>query len=305
LADLGVIILTHNEELHIERALRCLAPIARHVVVIDSYSSDRTVELARAAGAEVLQNPWVNYAKQFQWGLEHAGLDTAWIMRLDADEVIEPDLVDEIKRRLPALPAEVTGVVLNRKHAFMGRFISHGGRHPLYLLRLWRAGAAHIEQRWMDEHMILDYGRSVVFEGGFADVNMNDLTFFTDKHNKYATREAVDVLNEKYAFMNVSAEILGETSSNQAKIKRFVKTKIYNQLGIVVGPIGYFLYRMVIQLGVLDGVEGLIYHVLQGFWYRFLVAAKVAELEGAIKTMTDRHMIIDELERRTHLQLRS
>ena len=115
-------------------------------------------------------------------------------MRLDADEVIEPDLADEIRNRLPTLDRGVAGVNLKRKHIFMGRWVRHGGRFPLVLLRIWRNGQGRVEQRWMDEHIVVWNGSSVTFAGGFADHNLNNLTFFTDKHNAYATREAIDVL---------------------------------------------------------------------------------------------------------------
>src|SRR5580698_4787545 len=146
-------------------------------------------------GAAVVQHHFQNYAKQFQWALTNLPIKTEWVMRLDADEIVDPDLAEEISSTLPKLPAEITGVSLNRKTIFQGKFIRHGGRYPLTLLRIWRRGMAQIEDRWMDEHMYLTNGRSVTFRGGFADHNLFDLTAFTEKHNRYATREALDVLN--------------------------------------------------------------------------------------------------------------
>ncbi|MGH6957431.1 MAG: glycosyltransferase family 2 protein [Caulobacteraceae bacterium] len=296
MADLAVLILTHNEELHIERALRSVMGVAREVTVVDSGSTDRTVELAAALGARVLTHPFENYARQFQWGLDNAGFRSDWVLRLDADEVIEPDLAEEIERRLPDLPADVTGVNLKRKHIFMGRWIRHGGRYPLILLRLWRRGGAHIEDRWMDEHMVLDRGRSVTFEGGFADANLKDLTYFIDKHNRYATREAIDVLIAKYG---LSAAPTAALASPQAALKRGVKVGVFNRAPFPLGPCVYFLYRYLARLGVLDGMEGLIYHGLQGGWYRFLVGAKVRELERLIAPVAGRQARLAALARAT------
>lgn len=280
MTSLAVVILTYNEEVHLERALASVAPIAPEVFVIDSGSSDGTVETARAHGATVLQHPFVNQAQQFQWALDHAPITADWVMRLDADEVIEPELAAEIARRLPGLPPEVTGVNLKRKHVFMGRWIRHGGRYPLVLLRLWRRGKGRIEQRWMDEHMLLTEGRAVTFKGGFADVNLNDLAFFTRKHERYATREAVDVINARRGLFARDLGVAG--GAGQARLIRLLKEELYNRLPFELSAALYFLLRYVLQLGFLDGREGAIYHFLQGYWYRFLVGARVVELERAL-----------------------
>ena len=303
MTDLAIIILTHNEERHLERALTCIASIAREIFVVDSYSSDRTVEIARAHGATVLQNRFVNYARQFQWALEQAPITAAWVMRLDADEIIEADLATEIAEKLPALDRDVVGINLKRKHIFLGRWIRHGGRYPLILLRIWRRGQGRIEDRWMDEHMIVWGGRTVTFNGGFADHNLNDLTFFVDKHNKYATREAIDILNQKLHFAVRDQDLTVRGTSRQASIKRFIKEHIYNNVPFYCSSMIYFLYRYFIQLGFLDGVEGLCYHFLQGFWYRFLVGAKVFELQRAISHLTNADEVRSELARLTGLKL--
>lgn len=300
---LAVIILTYNEERHIARALASVAEIATEVFVIDSFSTDRTVELARAQGVTVLQNKFVNYAKQFQWGLDNAPVTAAWIMRLDADEVVEPDLAARIHDELPRLPDDVAGINLKRKHIFLGRWIRHGGRYPLLLLRIWRRGHARIEDRWMDEHMILWGGRAVTFDGGFADHNLNDLSFFTEKHNKYATREAIDIINQRHRLFRRDVDLVKEEGSRQAAIKRWIKEKLYNRVPYQLSAPSYFLFRMIFQLGFLDGKEGVVYHALQGLWYRFLVGAKVDELEAAIAGIDDPVQICTELRRLTGLAI--
>ena len=300
---LAVVILTHNEERHIARALSSVAGIAAEVFVIDSFSTDRTVELARAQGAIVLQNKFVNYAKQFQWALDNAPITASWVMRLDADEVIEADLAERIRNELPGLPDDVVGINLKRKHIFLGRWIRHGGRYPLLLLRIWRRGHGRIEDRWMDEHMILWGGRTVTFDGGFADHNLNDLTFFTDKHNKYATREAIDVINERRRLFHRDVDLVAEEGSRQAAVKRWIKERLYNRIPYQISAPAYFLFRTTLQLGFLDGKEGLVYHGLQGLWYRFLVGAKVEELEAAIAHLEDPALIRAELRRLTGLAI--
>jgi len=300
---LAVIILTHNEEPHIARALASVAGIAREVFVVDSFSTDRTVEIARGLGATVVQREFLNYAKQFQWALDNAPITADWIMRLDADEVIEPDLAARIRDQLPGLPADVVGVNLKRKHIFLGRWIRHGGRYPLVLLRIWRRGQGRIEDRWMDEHIILSAGRTVTLEGGFADHNLKDITYFINKHNKYATREAIDVINQRRNLFQRDVDLPARGGSRRAAVMRWVKEKFYNRIPYQISAPAYFAFRMIFQLGFLDGKEGVVYHGLQGLWYRFLVGAKVDELELAIAGIEDRKMICSELRRLTGLAI--
>ena len=292
---LVAVVLTHNEELHIERLLQNLETLGCSSFIVDSRSTDNTAALANSLGSTVVERSFVNYALQFQWAIENLAIDSEWIIRLDADEVPTPELVEEIRRRLPLLPADVTGVNLKRRHIFLNRWIKHGGRYPLTLLRIWRKGAARIEQRWMDEHMLLLHGRAVTFEHDFSDHNLNDLSFFTDKHNKYATREAIDVLLKRYDLRCAEGVSTAKSASPQAAAKRWIKERVYNFLPFWLGPLGYFLYRYFLQLGFLDGREGLIYHFLQGFWYRFLVGAKVLEFDRSLRNLPDRQSRLETL----------
>ena len=225
-------------------------------------------------------------------------------MRLDADEELTDELVSEIAERLPLLPPDITGVNLKRRHVFLGRWIKHGGRYPLTLLRLWRKGAARIEQRWMDEHMVLLHGQSLTFRHDFSDINLNDISYLIDKHNKYATREAIDVLQQKYKLSLDDQGIMSGNASAQASRKRMLKSNIYNNLPLWIGPLLYFLMRYVPQRGFLDGQEGLIYHFLQGYWYRFLVGSKVFEFDRVLRTLPNPESKINALERLTGHALR-
>jgi glycosyltransferase involved in cell wall biosynthesis len=279
--NIAVIILTLNEAMHLDRAIQSLGPLAKKVIVVDSFSTDETLEIARAHGATILQNKFVNHSRQFQWALDNIEVDCDWIMRLDADEVLQPALVEEITTKLATLSPDIVGVNLKRRHVFMGRWIRRGGRYPLTLLRIWRRGQGRVENRWMDEHIIIWGGDTVTFESDFVDHNLTDLTFFIDKHNEYATREAIDRLNDEFSFFEADEAVSAGGSSGQARVKRVIKQRLYNPLPFGVGPVGYFLWRYLVQLGFLDGREGLIYHFLQGYWYRFLVEAKVLELRRA------------------------
>ncbi|MHA6332158.1 glycosyltransferase family 2 protein [Qipengyuania sp. CAU 1752] len=292
--SLTVVILTRDEQRHIGRAITSIRPLAQRVIVVDSGSTDATREVAAKLGADVFERAWINYADQFQWALDHCAITTEWTMRLDADEWLGQDLVARIAELLPSLPRETTALSLDRQHHFMGRWIRHGGRYPLRLLRIWRTGLGHIEQRWMDEHIVLREGQLRHVPGTFVDENDHGLGYFTDKHNGYATREALDTLISKYGLFE-APEDDGLASTDQARRVRSIKTGWYNRLPTGLGPLAYFLYRYFFQLGFLDGKPGLVYHVLQGFWYRFLVDAKRLEFERALIDCSTADEKIDRL----------
>jgi len=281
--DLSVIILTFNEEIHIERCINSLLPVTNKIFIVDSYSTDRTLDIVDTHGATVVQRKFINQAEQFQWAIDNLPFKSEWIMRLDADEYIEHSLQDEIKRKLVVLPNNVDGVYLNRKHIFYEKWIKYGGRYPLKMLRIWRHGKGRVEQRWMDEHILLPEGAKCVnFKGGFFDANLKGISFFIDKHNLYATREAVDILNNKYGLFTKDDSI-NMSNNHQAKLKRFLKNSIYSKLPIGFRAAFYFSFRYFLQLGFLDGSKGFVYHFMQGFWYRLLVDIKVYEIERVCK----------------------
>lgn len=274
---LTVLILTKNEEMHIERCLASVHPFASQVLVVDSGSTDRTVELARAGGAEVLTNSWVNYATQMNWGIDRIPPETDWVMRLDADEVVTPDLAAEIMDQLSALESNVNGVYIPRRMYFLGRPIKWGGLFPVNVLRLFRHGYGRCENRWMDEHILVQ-GETTEFTGEIIDNNLNSLSWWTEKHNSYASREVVDLLNLEYEFM-LHETVADIRRGQQAGIKRWIKEKVYAHLPRGHRAFVYFFYRYVLRLGFLDGKEGRTFHILQGFWYRYLVDMKLHEVQ--------------------------
>jgi glycosyltransferase involved in cell wall biosynthesis len=291
--SIAAIVLTKNEAIHLRRCLRSLQGIVDQTFVVDSFSTDGTLDIARSEGAQVVQNPWTNYATQFNFALDTLPIATDWVMRIDADEFVEGDL-EGLKRRLAALPSEVTGLMLRRKMHFLGRWIRHGGMHPLWHLRMWRSGRARCEARWMDEHMILLSGTTASEPVEIVDDNKNSLTWWTEKHNSYASREAVDLLNLKYHFL-ASGDHMKGISGVQATGKRWIKEVVYRRLPPFFRAGLYFLYRFVVRLGFLDGRQGWTYHFLQGFWYRALVDFKVQEVENEYaKTQRPLPVIIKE-----------
>jgi glycosyltransferase involved in cell wall biosynthesis len=278
-SSLTAVILTKNEALHISRCIASLKQCAERIIVIDSFSTDDTVDLARNAGAEVFQNPFKNHADQFNWGLDNCRISSRWTMRVDADEYIDGKLSESIGRRLGELSEAIGGVVVTRYISFCGRVIRHGGVSPQQTLRIWRTGFGRIESRWMDEHAVLSKGGIVTFDGEVVDDNMKDIGFWIDKHNRYAMREVIDLMNDEYRFFD--EERLAGTSK-EALSKRRQKKMVYNRAPLLYRAILLFFYRYVFRLGFLDGAQGLSFSLLQTLWYRYLVDLKIIEARTLI-----------------------
>jgi len=264
--NISVLILTFNEELHIERCIKSLLPFTKEIFLVDSFSTDTTVEIAESIGAKVYRNKWPgNHAIQFQWGLDNCPIETKWAMKMDADEYIPPELAGEINVKINTLPENVSGIYIKRRVFFMDRWIKNGGYYPIWLLRIWKYDKGTMEQRWMDEHIKLSSGEVIQFENDLIDDNKRSLTWWTEKHNNYATREAIDILNIIYDFKKhdgVEPNLIG----TQEQRKRWLKIR-YASMPLFLRPILYFIWRYFLKLGFLDGKSGLIWHFLQGFWY--------------------------------------
>ena len=299
--SIAVIIVTYNEEIHIERCIKSAKNYSNEIYIIDAYSTDKTIKIAKSLQAKVLQNKWQNHAEQFKWALKNIKSKAKWLLRLDADEYLEKKLILEIRNRLPEMDSEIYGVNLKRKQIFMNKWIKYGGRYPLPLLRLWRNGYGEMEGKWMDEHIFITKGKTTTFQNNFCDHNLNNLSFFVKKHDAYATKEAIEILLQKYQKKNNYLKI--KNTSLNVFLKRFIKEKIYNKLPMVLRSLFYFIYRYFVLVGFLDGKKGLIFHFLQGFWYRFLVDSKVVELENEIKNLKKFRHILKKLSLVTGLKI--
>jgi len=283
--DISAIVLTFNEELHIRRCLENASRVAKEVFVIDSFSTDRTVEIAKGCGATVLQHKYVNQAQQFQWALDNCPITTEWTLRMDADEYLTDELIDELSCKIPTLPDDVTGCVLPLRVVFMGKMLKHGLPHQVRILRLWRTGTVYMEQRWMDERCVLKNGCAINLKNSFVDHNLKGLGEFTIKHNGYSNREAFMQVNRKFHLVDdgQSTELKGRNSqkSGYYKLPRFFRAFMYFS-------IRYFLF-----LGFLDGLRGFVWLTLQAYWYRFLVDAKLYEMEKRLGKEPTREQVLD------------
>lgn len=274
--DLTVVILTKNERIHIERVIANVKQLARRVVVVDSLSTDGTQQLARDAGAEVVEIPWRgNQAEQFNHALDTLDIDTEWILRLDADEWLEPELIDEMRRTIPQLPADVSAGLIPLGRCFMGRRLRHGIVNSVKIVRLMRRGCTRYEQRQMDEHLNILRGRVHTFRHRFVDDNRMPLSHFIAKHDGYALREAAVMLS---AQLGLGADADPSAVAGAVARKRRQKSR-YATLPRYWRAAAYFFYRYIVRLGFLDGKEGFLWDFMQGWWYRTLVDAKLMEIE--------------------------
>lgn len=268
---ISLIVLTKNEAENIRFCLDSVKDLVSEIIVVDSGSTDETVKIVTEYGARVFTNPFKNQAEQFNWALDNTNPQGSWILRLDADEYLLPELKTEIIDTLETITGEISGFFLKRRVYFMGRWIRHGGYYPTWILRLFRRGQARSELREMDEHIVPTDGGQIKFlKNDFVDENHKSLSWWIEKHNQYASREAE-------ALKNLHGEVTSDPLGDPTERKRFYKDQIYGRLPLFVRPILYFIYRYFLRLGFLDGVQGLIFHTLQGFWYRFLVDSKIYE----------------------------
>ncbi|MBE9067873.1 glycosyltransferase family 2 protein [Leptolyngbya cf. ectocarpi LEGE 11479] len=269
---LSIIILTKNEEENLGCCLESLRDLNLDIYIVDSGSTDATKDVANRYSCYFFEHEFENHAAQVNWALENLPISTPWVMRLDADERLTPELAKELTEVLANAPKDVAGYQVKRRVFFMGRWIRYGGYYPTWLMRIWRTGYGTCEQRLMDEHIVLSKGKIANLNHDIIDENQKGLTFWVDKHNRYADREVQDILKNE---AEAQSDTLAGDQFSQAKQRRWVKTNLYSRFPLFLRAFIYWLLRYTIGLGFLDGTPGLIFHFLQGFWYRFLVDAKL------------------------------
>ena len=266
MADITAVILTRNEEKNIGVCIDSIKKTVKRIVVVDSYSEDRTVEIAKKSGAEVYQHEFFNYAKQYLYAVDIADIKTTWILRIDADERLTPESAEELEKLCNENEStDVSGIMLRFYNVFLGKILKHGGVYPWRKLSVYKNGKGTIEDRHMDEHIILSEGTVIKMKKDCEHQAFKNLTFFVNKFNWYSTREAMDYFEQK------------ETTVENASFKTRLKMKVYYKLPIGFRAWLFYVYRYYFRLGFLDGKEGKIYAFLHAYWYRYLIDAKIYE----------------------------
>lgn len=267
-ADITALILTKNEEINIKECIESISNMVKRIVVIDSYSTDKTVEIAHTCGAEVYQHPFENYAKQYMYGVEVAKPETVWTLRIDADERFTQDSATELEKLCSEnMESDVTGITLRFRKNFLGKDLYHGGVYPWKKMNCYKTKYDAIENRNMDEHIILSKGRVIDMKNDCLHFDFKSLDFFINKHNWYSSREALDYFEHEKKHAN----------KENSDSRTWIKMNVYYKLPMGMRAHFYYLYRYYVKAGFLDGTEGKIYAFLQAYWYRYLVDAKIYE----------------------------
>jgi glycosyltransferase involved in cell wall biosynthesis len=235
---ISVALITLNEEANLERTLESLMPLVRdrqgEIIVVDSGSTDRTLEIAGWFGAKIFTEPWKGFAAQKNSAIEKGSAD--WVLQLDADEALEPELADEIRRQLEK-PGETIGYFIPRKNFFLGRWMRYGGFYPDPKLRLIRRGAGKFEE----------YGAHPTIKVHGPTRSLKHALV----HNAYPTlRGYIDHMNSY--------------SSSGAQVAVAKGHRGFNPLNVVARPALTFIYNYFFRLGFLDGPEGLLLHLYHG-----------------------------------------
>lgn len=270
---LSVIVLTKDEEANLPACLESLRGLEADVFVVDSGSTDRTVKIAEEWGAKVVSHAWPGYGVQRNWALDHLPLRAEWVLHLDADERVTPALAERLAK-LGEIGAGFDAFRLQQHTHWMGRWIKHGGFHPFYQARLHRRGKARYEERAYDQRLVPD-GRVGEIKAAYINIVTDSLTEWTTRHNRWASLEAATVVDGDRTREHVSYR------DGPIEKRLWLRQRVYYRQPLFVRAFMYFFLRYFIRLGFLDGREGLVFHVLHGLWYRFLVDAKIFEMRRA------------------------
>ncbi len=270
----AVVVLTYNEEANIAQALDSVVNWANGIFILDSFSSDRTIEIARQYKCHIAQNEFENYAKQRNFALDNLPINSEWVFFLDADEWLPDALKSEISAVIASRP-ENNGYYIKRRLIWMGRWIRRG-YYPSWILRLFRLGKGRCEDRAVNEHMIVQ-GKTGQLRNDFMHMDKKGVSEWIAKHNRYATREARALFGGRAGtnYREIDARVFG----SQSERKRWLRYKIWNRLPPMVRPFLYFSYRYLLTGGFLDGKEAFVYHFLQALWFPILIDIKYLEMK--------------------------
>ncbi|MCS6296460.1 MAG: glycosyltransferase family 2 protein [Nitrospira sp.] len=275
---LSIIVLTFNEEGNVGPCLETIVHWAQEVFVVDSGSTDRTLDIVSTYGAKVLTHPFQNYSHQRNWAQNNVPLSHEWVFHIDADERVSPELVDKLRELFSErshAAQDYAGFMVRRKIIFFGKPMIHGGLYPTYHCRIFRRQSGRCEDREYDQHFLVD-GRTSLIEADLLELTATSLFSWTARHNKWAQMEAREL---KGHGRDASVAVQGKLHGSPIERRRWLRSSLYAKTPMFFRAFLYFITRYLFRGGFLDGTPGLIYHVLQGFWFRFYVDACCYELQ--------------------------
>lgn len=274
---LTAIILTFNSEETIAQVVQACEGLATRILVVDSFSTDDTVPIARSLGCEIVQHTFENYSAQRNWSQEYVQPQPGeWFLHVDSDEVISPEMARSIRALKAGDTDGVDGYLVRRLSYFLGTPIRYGHINPSWHLRLFRADKGCCEDRLYDQHFLVP-GPTRRLDGLLIDLQLVSLEKWTAAHNRWSTAEAREVGRGWSQDGAQGPSLSGSLRGDIRMKKRWLKNNVWYRSPLLVRPLVFFLYSYFLRLGFLDGKNGLIYHFLQAFWFRFLVDAKIHE----------------------------
>lgn len=272
---LTAVILTFNEELNIKACLESISGWCESILVVDSGSTDGTLDICKQYPTQLLTHPYTDHASQWNWILNEVSFSTNWILALDADNIVSDDARKSIAQVVLRDDPSMGGYYLAHRHNFRGKHIRGLKSNWLRLV--------HRQRVQVDLSELVDFRFFTGYDIGFltgeiieSNLKEMDIDFWIDKHQKFSSRMAMEeVLRCKGALAwNTTGKISGNSDQRMVFFKN-----IWYHLPLFFRPFLYFFYRYFIRFGFLDGANGFVFHFLQAFWFRFLVDIKIAELK--------------------------
>lgn len=275
--DFSFVILSYNEEIHLPRLLKSIKGLDASVYVLDSGSTDRTLEICREFGVIVQQHAFENHPKQWHAALNSFPVSTPWTIGLDSDQIVTPELFQRLQNFKDEEYQGINGIYFNRKNFFKGKWIKYGGYYPKYLLKMFRTGVGYSDLNENMDHRFIVPGKTMIWKDGHIleeNLKENEISFWIAKHNRYSDLVASEEIErmKQIRTQTVKGNLFGNPDERIAWMK-----SIWWKLPLGLRPFLYFFYRMVFQLGILDGGRGILFHFLQGFWFRLIVDVKIRE----------------------------
>jgi glycosyltransferase involved in cell wall biosynthesis len=284
---LSVVFLTFNEELNLEGCLEAVAGWGRQIFIVDSGSTDGTLEIARRHGVQCFYHPFERHTMQWNWALRNLPFSCEWALCLDADQRLTPELKQEIAALLtnaPGPPEEMDGYYLTRRQVFRGQWIKHGGYYPKRLLKLVRHRRASCDENELLDSRFYVKGRTAILQHDLIEENRkeNDLSFWIAKHIRYAELQAQEEMLRRtgLAPWNLKPALFGSPDQRSLWLRQLW----YRHMPLYIRPWLYYFYRYFLRLGFLDGKQGLIFHFFQALWFRMLVDARIDELRSELNS---------------------
>jgi glycosyltransferase involved in cell wall biosynthesis len=269
-----------DEILHIERSVLSALKLTPYVFVVDSGSTDGSIDVAERLGAKVFQYEWTkesNFSTKINWALDNLPFVTEWAVRLDADEYFMDNVLEGLPEVLAKADSKINGYTFIRRIHFLGRWMKHSNEYPKSTMRVFRIGKVRMESRWLDEHIDIGEGICIDLPFEIVDDSKINITRWVNKHNNdYSIKEAIELIHQEIGLFDRSESHLDKKAQKKKEFKeRYANMPKYWRCFV------WFFYREFIKLGFLDGKEGFLWNFFQGWWYRTLADIKVEEIYKA------------------------